>query len=87
MHVCFGLAKLKDTSTSDAVLFAVCHGKVSEGLDFVDHAGRAVVIIVALARGGMQDAEVTDSMWRRLVKSTSIKNCKSGCWMSNSSPL
>ncbi|KAF2301296.1 hypothetical protein GH714_022470 [Hevea brasiliensis] len=30
----------------ECVLFAVCHGKVSEGLDFVDHAGRAVVIIV-----------------------------------------
>ncbi|KAJ6700879.1 DNA REPAIR DEAD HELICASE RAD3/XP-D SUBFAMILY MEMBER [Salix koriyanagi] len=38
------LAKLKDTSTSGAVFFAVCRGKVSEGLDFADHAGRAVVI-------------------------------------------
>ncbi|XP_015933676.1 regulator of telomere elongation helicase 1 homolog [Arachis duranensis] len=32
------------TSTSGAVFFAVCRGKVSEGLDFADHAGRAVVI-------------------------------------------
>ncbi|XP_020535309.1 regulator of telomere elongation helicase 1 homolog isoform X1 [Jatropha curcas] len=39
------MAKLKDTSTSGAVFFAVCRGKVSEGLDFADHAGRAVVII------------------------------------------
>ncbi|KAL5824826.1 hypothetical protein ACOSQ3_020889 [Xanthoceras sorbifolium] len=37
-------AKLKDTTASGAVFFAVCRGKVSEGLDFSDHAGRAVVI-------------------------------------------
>ncbi|XP_058074806.1 regulator of telomere elongation helicase 1 homolog isoform X2 [Magnolia sinica] len=36
--------KLKDTSTSGAIFFAVFRGKVSEGLDFADHAGRAVVI-------------------------------------------
>ncbi|XP_047306284.1 regulator of telomere elongation helicase 1 homolog [Impatiens glandulifera] len=35
--------KLKDR-TSGAVFFAVCRGKVSEGLDFADHAGRAVVV-------------------------------------------
>ncbi|XP_021902231.1 regulator of telomere elongation helicase 1, partial [Carica papaya] len=39
------MSKLKDKSTSGAVFFAVCRGKVSEGLDFADHAGRAVVII------------------------------------------
>lgn len=38
------MAKLKDTSCSGAIFFAVCRGKVSEGLDFADHAGRAVVI-------------------------------------------
>ncbi|KAK8630059.1 hypothetical protein V6N13_078870 [Hibiscus sabdariffa] len=38
------MTKLKDISTSGAVFFAVCRGKVSEGLDFADHAGRAVVI-------------------------------------------
>ncbi|XP_075664293.1 regulator of telomere elongation helicase 1 homolog [Castanea sativa] len=38
------MAKLKDTSASGAIFFAVCRGKVSEGLDFADHAGRAVVI-------------------------------------------
>nr|KYP46912.1 Regulator of telomere elongation helicase 1 [Cajanus cajan] len=38
------MTKLNDTSVSGAVFFAVCRGKVSEGLDFADHAGRAVVI-------------------------------------------
>ncbi|KAF8407028.1 hypothetical protein HHK36_006152 [Tetracentron sinense] len=38
------MTKLNDTCTSGAVFFAVCRGKVSEGLDFADHAGRAVVI-------------------------------------------
>ncbi|KAE8689910.1 hypothetical protein F3Y22_tig00110931pilonHSYRG00279 [Hibiscus syriacus] len=38
------MTKLKDTFTSGEVFFAVCRGKVSEGLDFADHAGRAVVI-------------------------------------------
>ncbi|KAL0866039.1 hypothetical protein Bca101_045157 [Brassica carinata] len=36
--------KLQDRSISGAVFFAVCRGKVSEGLDFADGAGRAVVI-------------------------------------------
>ncbi|GMH22211.1 hypothetical protein Nepgr_024054 [Nepenthes gracilis] len=38
------MSKMKDTSTRGAVFFAVCRGKVSEGLDFTDHAGRAVVV-------------------------------------------
>lgn len=38
------MAKLNDASSSGAVFFAVCRGKVSEGLDFADRAGRAVVI-------------------------------------------
>ncbi|KAF9615542.1 hypothetical protein IFM89_024390 [Coptis chinensis] len=38
------MTKLSDISTSGAVFFAVCRGKVSEGLDFADHTGRAVVI-------------------------------------------
>ncbi|XP_057536046.1 regulator of telomere elongation helicase 1 homolog isoform X2 [Amaranthus tricolor] len=38
------MSKLKDPSTSGAVFFAVCRGKVSEGLDFADQCGRAVVI-------------------------------------------
>ncbi|XP_027342046.1 regulator of telomere elongation helicase 1 homolog isoform X1 [Abrus precatorius] len=38
------MTKLNDASVSGAVFFAVCRGKVSEGLDFADNAGRAVVI-------------------------------------------
>ncbi|GAQ79984.1 Helicase [Klebsormidium nitens] len=37
-------AKLEDSAASGAVFFAVCRGKVSEGLDFADKAGRAVII-------------------------------------------
>ncbi|KAI7752037.1 hypothetical protein M8C21_009218, partial [Ambrosia artemisiifolia] len=38
------MAKLRDTSSNGAVFFAVCRGKVSEGLDFADQAGRAVIV-------------------------------------------
>ncbi|XP_051147548.1 regulator of telomere elongation helicase 1 homolog isoform X2 [Andrographis paniculata] len=38
------MTKLKEPTASGAIFFAVCRGKVSEGLDFADHAGRAVVI-------------------------------------------
>ncbi|KAJ9568362.1 hypothetical protein OSB04_004328 [Centaurea solstitialis] len=38
------MAKLRDTSSTGAVFFAVCRGKVSEGLDFADQAGRAVIV-------------------------------------------
>ncbi|CAM6128768.1 unnamed protein product [Calypogeia fissa] len=38
------MEKLSDMSSSGAVFFAVCRGKVSEGLDFADKAGRAVVV-------------------------------------------
>uniref|UniRef100_A0A803LEM4 Regulator of telomere elongation helicase 1 homolog n=1 Tax=Chenopodium quinoa TaxID=63459 RepID=A0A803LEM4_CHEQI len=37
-------SKLNNPSTSGAVFFAVCRGKVSEGLDFADQYGRAVVV-------------------------------------------
>ncbi|XP_048493386.1 regulator of telomere elongation helicase 1 homolog isoform X3 [Beta vulgaris subsp. vulgaris] len=37
-------SKLNDPSTSGAVFFAVCRGKVSEGLDFADQFGRAVIV-------------------------------------------
>ncbi|XP_057773006.1 regulator of telomere elongation helicase 1 homolog isoform X2 [Salvia miltiorrhiza] len=47
------MTKVKGTN-SGAVFFAVCRGKVSEGLDFADHAGRAVVIT------GLPFATVTD---------------------------
>ncbi|XP_042395761.1 regulator of telomere elongation helicase 1 homolog isoform X2 [Zingiber officinale] len=36
--------KLHDKTTTGAVFFAVCRGKVSEGLDFADQAGRAVIV-------------------------------------------
>ncbi|OIW15857.1 hypothetical protein TanjilG_04392 [Lupinus angustifolius] len=52
------VSKLKDTSASGAVFFAVCRGKVSEGLDFADHAGRAVVIT------GLPFATITDAKVR-----------------------
>ncbi|KAJ7962976.1 regulator of telomere elongation helicase 1 [Quillaja saponaria] len=48
------MSNLQNSSTSGAVFFAVCRGKVSEGLDFADHAGRAVVIT------GMPFATKTD---------------------------
>ncbi|CAI9773626.1 unnamed protein product [Fraxinus pennsylvanica] len=48
------MTKIKVKSTSGAVFFAVCRGKVSEGLDFADHAGRAVVIT------GIPFATITD---------------------------
>ncbi|XP_071712250.1 regulator of telomere elongation helicase 1 homolog [Rutidosis leptorrhynchoides] len=38
------MTKLRDTSITGAVFFAVCRGKVSEGLDFADTAGRAVIV-------------------------------------------
>lgn len=38
-------AKLNDKTTSGAIFFAVCRGKVSEGLDFADQTGRGVMII------------------------------------------
>ena len=37
-------AKLDNPSYKGAVFFAVCRGKASEGLDFSDRAGRAVII-------------------------------------------
>jgi hypothetical protein len=37
-------AKLEDPAYNGAVFFAVCRGKVSEGLDFANRAGRAVIV-------------------------------------------
>jgi regulator of telomere elongation helicase 1 len=35
---------LRDTSKRGAVFFAICRGKVAEGLDFADEKGRAVIV-------------------------------------------
>ena len=49
--------KLKDPSFRGAIFLAVCRGKVSEGLDFSDRAGRAVVI-TGLPYPMMEDPKV-----------------------------
>lgn len=50
-------AKLDDPAYKGAVFFAVCRGKVSEGLDFADRAGRAV-IVTGLPYPAYKDAKV-----------------------------
>lgn len=37
-------AKIKEEGSKGACFFAVCRGKVSEGLDFADANGRGVII-------------------------------------------
>ncbi|KAE8709047.1 pentatricopeptide repeat-containing protein [Hibiscus syriacus] len=71
------MTKLKDTSNSGAVFFAVCRGKVSEGLDFADHAGRAVVIT------GMPFATRTDPKVRlkREYLDLQAQSPREGCKM------
>ena len=36
---------LNDRKCSGAIIFAVCRGKISEGIDFADNNGRAVFIL------------------------------------------
>lgn len=36
--------KINDPALNGAIFVAVCRGKVSEGLDFADNNGRAVII-------------------------------------------
>lgn len=38
-------AKIQDINFKGAIFMGVCRGKVSEGLDFADVNGRAVVIV------------------------------------------
>ena len=45
------LTPASDPTRNGAVLFAVCRGKVSEGIDFADKAGRAVMITGASMTG------------------------------------
>ena len=35
---------MKDPHLSGAIFFAVCRGKVSEGVDFADNNGRGVIV-------------------------------------------
>lgn len=37
-------AKVRDPAYKGAIFIGVCRGKISEGLDFADHNGRAVII-------------------------------------------
>ncbi|XP_060973605.1 regulator of telomere elongation helicase 1 homolog isoform X3 [Cannabis sativa] len=69
------MAKLKDTSSSGAIFFAVCRGKVSEGLDFADHAGRAVIVT------GMPFATLTDHKVRlkRLFLDEQAQRLREAC--------
>ncbi|RNA23419.1 Regulator of telomere elongation helicase [Brachionus plicatilis] len=36
--------KIKDRRSNGAIMFAVCRGKISEGIDFNDNNGRAVIV-------------------------------------------
>ncbi len=62
---------VSDPLRSGAAFFAVCRGKVSEGIDFADRAGRAVIITGAcrmtpLCRACI-DTAVADLLYPHLI--------------------
>jgi regulator of telomere elongation helicase 1 len=64
--------QLDSPAQSGAVFFGVCRGKASEGLDFSDRAGRAVVIT------GIPFAMMTDPKVRlkKEVMDTNVRNAR-----------
>ena len=59
----------KDVYNKGAVMFAVCRGKISEGLDFSDDAARCVVLI------GVPYPMVLDPTWTSASKMASPARC------------
>lgn len=51
-------AKIEDESNPGAIFFSVCRGKVSEGLDFANKNGRAVVL-TGIPFPSLTDAKVS----------------------------
>ena len=46
------LDEVSGSSVTGALFFAVCRGKVSEGLDFSDDNARAVITVIAFMLNG-----------------------------------
>eukprot|EP00958_Prasinococcus_capsulatus_P010947 scaffold1074_cov409-Prasinococcus_capsulatus_cf.AAC.19 len=67
--------KLEDTAFAGAMFLAVCRGKVSEGLDFADAAGRAVVI-TGIPYANKADPRVT--LKRQIMDEQAMQNRAKG---------
>ncbi|KJE91589.1 DEAH helicase isoform 6, variant [Capsaspora owczarzaki ATCC 30864] len=68
-------AKVRDPTIRGAVFFAVCRGKVSEGLDFADMNGRAV-IITGIPYPALHDPRV--KIKKQYLDENKAENLKSG---------